>query len=143
MKERFSRMLNWSASDLLKIKVSYKEKKENGLERQRKFWQCYRTVIQAAANATKLVYTSTGGAAVDLCATLDVTGSAVRKILKITGTKIDAMALSADEGVLVTPLATPLVLTPGILSLNCAATTTGAIDWYVLYEPLAPGANMS
>jgi len=101
------------------------------------------TVIQAAANATKLVHTSTGGAAIDLCATLDVTGSAVRKLLTITGTKANAMALSADEGVIVGNLATPLILTPGILSLNCAATTTGVIDWYVLYEPLAPGANMS
>ena len=100
------------------------------------------TAIQASANATKLVHTSTSGAAIDLCATLDVTGSAVRKLLTITGTKANAMALSADEGVIVDNLATPLILTPGVLSLNCAASTTGVINWYVLYEPLAPGANM-
>ena len=100
------------------------------------------TAIAVAANATKLVHTSTGGAAIDLCAALDVTGSAVRKLLTITGTKANAMALSTDEGVIVGNLATPLILTPGILSLNCAASTTGVIDWYVLYEPLAPGAKM-
>jgi hypothetical protein len=101
------------------------------------------TVIQASANNTKLVHTPTGGAAVDLCAVLDVTGSAVRKMLTITGTKANAMALSADEGVTVGNLSTPLVLAPGTLSMNCAATTTGVVDWYIVYKPMAIGATMT
>lgn len=98
---------------------------------------------EAAANNTKIVHTPTGGAAADLCAVLDVTGSAIRKLLTITGTKANAMALSADEGVIVDNMATAVVLMPGVLSLNCANTTTGDIDWYVLYEPLAPGATIT
>ena len=98
---------------------------------------------EAAANNTKLVHTPTGGAAADLCAVLDVTGSAIRKLLTITGTKANAMALSADEGVIVDNMATAVILMPGVISLNCANTTTGDIDWYVLYEPLAPGASIT
>lgn len=101
------------------------------------------TGLEASANNTKLVHTSTGGAAVDLCAVLDVTGSAIRKLLTITGTAANAMSLSSAEGVIVGNLATPLVLTPGVVSLNCAATTTGAIDWYITYEPMASGANIT
>ena len=39
------------------------------------------TAIAAGANNTKLVYTSTGGGAVDLCATLDIASAAIRKCL--------------------------------------------------------------
>jgi hypothetical protein len=102
------------------------------------------TAIQASGNNTKLVHTSTGGAAVDLCTVLDVTGSAIRKLLTITGITANAMALSAAEGVVVNAVATaPIIVTPGVLSLNCAATTTGVVDWYIEYEPLAVGATIS
>ncbi len=96
------------------------------------------TAIEAAANATKIRFTPTGGAATDLCATLDVTGSAIRKMFTITGTKASAMALSADAGIVVANLASPLVLGPGVISMNCAGTTTGAITWYAVYEPMDP-----
>jgi hypothetical protein len=102
------------------------------------------TAIAAGANNAKLVYTSTGGAAVDLCATVDIASAAVRKLLTITGVKANAMAVSADEGVVVNAVATaPIIVTPGILSLNCSAGTTGVIDWYVLYEPMAIGATIT
>jgi hypothetical protein len=101
------------------------------------------TALEAKANATKLVYTSTGGAAVDLCATLNVTGSAIRKLLTITGVAANPLALSAAEGVVVSAVATaPIIVTPGALSLDCADTSTGVIDWYIEYEPLQTGATI-
>jgi hypothetical protein len=101
------------------------------------------TGIQATANATKLQFTPTGGSATDLCATLDITGSAIRKIFYITGTKADALAVSTDAGICIAPLASSLVLGPGILSINCAATSTGVIDWYIRYEPLSSTSSIS
>jgi hypothetical protein len=101
------------------------------------------TGIQAVANATKLQFTPTGGVAVDLCATLDLNNAAVGKILGIDGVKADPMTLSADVGVKVGSLTSVLILPPGVISMNCAVTTTGAIDWYVEFMPLAPGAIVS
>jgi hypothetical protein len=96
------------------------------------------TGIAAGANNTKIVYTPTGGSAVDLCAVLNVASSAIRKVLSITGVKADALKLSADEGVVVRPFSTHarLILMPGVIQMNCAATTTGVVDWSLLYEPI-------
>ena len=102
------------------------------------------TAIAAGANNAKLVFTSTGGAAVDLCAAADIAGMAIRKLLTITGTAANPIALSAAEGVVVSAVATtPIIVTPGVLSLNCTAGTTGVIDWYIEYEPLAAGAAIT
>jgi len=97
------------------------------------------TAIAAGANNTKLVYTSTGGAAVDLCAVLNVASAAIRKTLTITGIKADALKLSPDEGVTVIVDATSayVILNPGIISMNCSATTTGVIRWEMAYEPVS------
>jgi hypothetical protein len=101
------------------------------------------TVIEAKANATKIQFTPTGGAATDLCAVLDVTGSAAKKFFTITGTKANAMALSADVGIVVANLASPVVLSTGTISMNCADTSTGGITWFMLYEPMDPGAAVA
>ena len=99
------------------------------------------TTIEATANATKLTHTATGGAAVDLCATLDVTGDLIRTLLVLDGVKATPLVNTADAGVVIdSALHMPLVLTPGIVALNCAAVTTGAVSWYIEYEPLAPTA---
>ena len=102
------------------------------------------TAIAAGANNAKIVYTSTGGAAVDLCATVDIASAAIRKVLTITGVKADAMAISADEGVVVNAVAlAPIRLMPGVISLNCSAGTTGVIDFEIAYRPLAVGATIT
>jgi len=101
------------------------------------------TGLEAATNVSNIQFTPTGGAAIDLCNTLELNGAAIRKFLTITGTKADAMALSTDEGIVVANLASPLVLSPGVISLTCAATTTGAITWYMVYEPMDPTATVA
>lgn len=100
------------------------------------------TVIQTQANNAKLTYTPTGGAAVDLCAVLNVTGAAVRKVLVLNGVKATALVLSTDTGVVVAANQSgmPIVLTPGTIALDCTASNTGVVDWYVEFEPMAPGA---
>lgn len=102
------------------------------------------TACAAGANNTKLVHTSTGGAAVNLCAVLDTASAAIRLMLGITGVAANAMIKSAAEGVLVAAesMASPITVTPGIISLNCSAGTTGVIDWYIEYEPMASGATI-
>lgn len=103
------------------------------------------TVIAAGANNTKLVYTSTGGAAIDLCAVANIASTAVRKNLSITGVKANALQVSADDGVTVRVLGSVahVILQPGIISMNCLSTTTGAIKWDLLYEPINVSATVT
>jgi len=102
------------------------------------------TVIQTQADATKLQFDPTdAGATQDLCATLDITADAVGTMYSITGTPATAMQdalnfVSSDK-----MLARPLLLKPGAILLNCAATNTGSVKWSLTYVPLDTGASVS
>ena len=100
------------------------------------------TIIQTQANATKLTFDpDAAGATQDLCATLDITADAVGSIYRITGIPTVAMLdrLNFGEGMLI---ASPLILKPGKIILNCAATNTGATKWDLWYWPYDPGASV-
>lgn len=100
--------------------------------------------IENTPNACKITHTPTGGAAVDLCGTFDVDTAAERKVLALDGVKVTALVLSADTGVVIaSALHMPIILTAGTLALAAVASSTGAISWYVEYEPLAPGATIT
>lgn len=95
------------------------------------------TVIQTQANATKLSHNPSGtGATVDLCATLDITADAVGTLYSITGTL--ATAMKSTTLWLVVPAddiaGQGIVLGPGTIELNCAASNTGKVKWTLLYE---------
>jgi len=96
------------------------------------------TAIQAATNVSNIRFTPTGGSITDLCGTLELNNATIRKFLYIDGTKANAMILSTDAGIIVAPLASPLMLTVGVITMTCAATTSGAITWYMVYEPMDP-----
>ena len=51
------------------------------------------TAIQAQACATKLTHTPTGGTAVDLSATVEANGAAIRKCFALNGVKATALQL--------------------------------------------------
>ena len=93
--------------------------------------------IGAGANNTKLVMTPTGGTATDICSVLDVDASGQYGLLTITGTFANALTLTATAGIKAGGQAGTIMTTPGVLSLNCAATTTGAIDWYISYRSMS------
>ncbi len=102
------------------------------------------TVIQTQANATKLQFDPTdAGATQDLCATTDITADAVGTMYSITGTPATALQdalnfLSSNK-----VLAQPLILKPGDILLNCAATNTGNVKWTIMYIPLDSGATIT
>lgn len=104
------------------------------------------TVIQTQANATKLKHNPSGvGSDVDLCATLDITGDAVRTIYSITGTLATAMK-STTLGVVVPAdnIAYPgIVLDEGDIELDCAASNTGSVAWTLEYEVVDAGATVA
>ena len=101
------------------------------------------TVIQNQANATKLKHNPSGtGSDVDLCATLDIANDAVGQVYSIVG--VLATALKSTTLWLVAPAddipGPGLVLFPGDIELDCAASNTGSVKWYLVYERLSPEA---
>ena len=104
------------------------------------------TVIQTQANNTKLKHNPSGtGSDVDLCAVLDISADAVGTVYSITG--VLATALKSTTLWLVVPadnIADPgLVLGPGDIELDCAASNTGSVKWILHYTPLDPEAAVS
>ena len=101
------------------------------------------TVIQTQANNTKLTFDPTDtGATQDLCAVLDITADAVGTMYSITGTPATAMGdalnfMSPNKG-----LANPLILKPGSILLDCAASNTGSVKWICTWVPLDDGATL-
>ena len=95
------------------------------------------TAIGAGANNTKLQHDATNGAAVDLCANLDLDGCAQFSFLAITGATADAMtkATSAIRGMTI-----PVILGPGQIKIVRTADATGSVAWSVWYVPLDDGA---
>lgn len=102
------------------------------------------TVIQTQANATKLTFDPTAtGATQDLCGTLDITADAVGTMYSITGTPATAMQDALNYMTPNKTLANPLVLKPGSILLDCAATNTGSVKWTIWWYPLDTGATVA
>lgn len=96
------------------------------------------TVVQAQANAIKLISNPTVGADVDLCATVESNAAAVGSLFTITGTLANAMIKTVSGAV--PTQASAVIVTAGTIDLSTAATNTGATKWTVIYEPIDPGA---
>lgn len=104
------------------------------------------TVIQNQANNTKLKHNpSNSGADVDLCAVLNIANDAVGQIYSIVGVLATAMKSTTEN--LVVPAdnipAPGLILGPGDIELDCAASNTGSVKWTLVYTPIDSGANVA
>lgn len=99
------------------------------------------TVVETQTNTTKILFDPTGaGASTDLCATLDLTASAVGEFLTMTGTLATALVRGVRRSLL---MATPQVLETGMIELACGATNTGVIRWDMWYLPIDEGAAVA
>lgn len=104
------------------------------------------TAIQNQANNTKLKHNpSNSGSDVDLCAVLNIANDAVGQIYSIVGVLATAMKSTTEN--LVVPAdnipAPGLVLGPGDIELDCAASNTGSVKWTLEYEVVDAGANVA
>lgn len=100
------------------------------------------TIVQAQANAAKLVATPTAGTANDICATLDINAAEVGAVLSITGLISDAMQGAVNKSGGLGMQTRDVVLSPGTLGLNTAASSTGAIQWYFYWVPLTASSKL-
>ena len=76
----------------------------------------------------------------DLCATLDIASDAIGELYSITGTVGDAMVsdLLIGNGT----LASPIVLSEGLIELDCSANKTGSVSWDMIYVALDSSATV-
>lgn len=101
------------------------------------------TVIQTQANATKLTFDPTAtGATQDLCATTDITADAVGTVYGITGTPGTVLQDALNFLPPNKNLAQPIMLKPGDIVLDCAASNTGSVKWDAAYIPYDNGAYL-
>lgn len=102
------------------------------------------TVIQTQADNTKLTFDPTdAGATQDLCAVLDITADAVGTLYSVTGTPATALQDALNFLPSSKVPAQPIVLKPGSVLLDCAASNTGSVKWDLTYIPLDNGASVT
>ena len=96
------------------------------------------TAVGNVANNTKLTHGVT-----DICAVTSVQNDAIGTRYSITGTFANALVKTA-VGVPVAVQATEVVLPPGNLILNCAASDGGGgrVEWIIEYTPLTEEARV-
>lgn len=99
------------------------------------------TTVQTQANNTKLVATPTTGSVNDLSGVVDISALAAGGMLSPTGLAGDALVKSTGGGV--SGQRNPIIVAPGAIGLNTAASSTGQIRWILLYVPLETGATVT
>jgi hypothetical protein len=95
------------------------------------------TAIQNQANNTKLVHNVGTGTDQDICAVLDIANDEVGTLYGITGTFADAMI---GSGQTLQEQHLGVILKPGTIDLDCAASNTGSVKWTLFYAPIDRGA---
>jgi hypothetical protein len=105
------------------------------------------TVIQNQANNTKLKFNPSGtGSDVDLCAVLDIANDAVGTHYTIVGVVATAMKGTTNLFVTLPADTIPaegIILGPGDIELDCAASNTGAVKWTVEWEPVDGAGHLT
>lgn len=104
------------------------------------------TVIGSTATTVSIGYTPTAGtaAAAGLASAVAITSSEVGVRLGLPLTAGGALVVGANAGTSVQIAAhAPYVLVPGTLTYTTSASTTGALQWDLLYIPLDDGATVA
>lgn len=85
-------------------------------------------------------------AAYDICANKDLDTFAVGSLISITGTAANSALSTTEVGTLAPFQASEIIATSiaaGIITTTAGAANTGAITWYVQWEPLSDGATLT
>ena len=104
------------------------------------------TVMQNKTQNCKLSIKPDALVAYDICANKDIDTFAVGSVITITGTAANAAISTTAVGTLAPFQASDVIatcITGGIITTTAGAANTGAITWYVQYEPLSEGATVT
>jgi hypothetical protein len=101
------------------------------------------TIIQAQANAIKIVSTPTTGTAKDISGTLDINAFEVGALVSLDGTALSTALSGTNAGAALFARGAGIVVPIGAIRLNTAATNTGAMKWSLTYVPFDDGAAVA
>lgn len=104
------------------------------------------TVMQNKTQNMKLAITPDSLSAYDICANKDIDQFAVGSLISITGTAANAAVSATGVGTLAPLQASAVIatcITAGTIKVVSGAANTGAITWYVQWEPLSAGATLT
>lgn len=104
------------------------------------------TALPAGANTLLFSFTPTGGVAANLCAATDTASAAINQLFVVDGVKATALVKTTDPGIAVAANEhMPITLDPGVIQtiFSAGPPATGALELYVEYEPLVPGATIT
>lgn len=104
------------------------------------------TIMQNKTQNCKLSITADALVAYDICANKDLDTFAVGSLISITGTAANAAIATTAVGTLAPFQASEIIatcITSGIITTTAGAANTGAITWYVQWEPLSAGATLT
>lgn len=103
------------------------------------------TAMEAKAITCKLRHNADAGAGLDadLCSNYDINAAAKDGYLTITGNAADALQLTPFGSVMPSSdLDRPVKVNAGTIDRVAGDTTTGAVQWSLIYRPISSGASI-
>lgn len=101
------------------------------------------TVIQAQADALKILSTPTTGTLKDISGTLDINAYEVGALISLDGTALSTALSGTNAGAALATTRSGIVIPIGAIRYNTAATNTGSIKWSMTYIPYDDGATVA
>lgn len=99
------------------------------------------TVIQAQANALKILSTPTTGTAKDISGTFDINALEAGGLVSLDGVALTTALSGTNAGAAIARCS--FLIPIGSLKYNTAATNTGSIKWSMTYIPYDDGASVA
>jgi hypothetical protein len=104
------------------------------------------TIMQTKTQNCKLSVKSDALADYDICANKDLSAVDVGTLITITGTAANAAVATTVVGSIAPFQASEIIATSiesGIIKVTAGAANTGAITWFMQWEPLSEGATVT
>ena len=104
------------------------------------------TIMETKTQNCKLSVESDSLADYDICANKDLSAVDVGTLISITGTAANAAVATTVVGAIAPFQASEIIatsITSGKIKTTAGAANTGAITWYIQWEPLSDGATVT
>jgi hypothetical protein len=104
------------------------------------------TIMETKTQNCKLSVKSDALADYDICANKDLSAVDVGTLISITGTAANAAVATTVVGAIAPFQASEVIatsITSGLIKVTQGASNTGAITWYMQWEPLSEGATVT
>lgn len=99
------------------------------------------TAVQAQANNLSVVVDSDAGAADDIASAVDINGIGLGTVVAVEGDGTAAVIAGIGWGTAALAGSGSVIL-PGLIRVTTSASSTGALRWTLLYQPIDEAADV-